>query len=46
MKGNTGDIIGVSFEGHDGIRVAGLDVVEAHHVAAGSSEELLVWSDA
>ena len=46
MEGNAGDVAIVPLEGHDGIGVGRLDVVEAHDMATRGSEELLVWGDA
>lgn len=46
VESHTGDIVGVTLEGHYRLRVAGFDVVEAYHVPAGRCEELFVWCDA
>lgn len=46
VKGHARDIVGVSLKSHDWVGIGRLDIVEAHHVAAGSGEELLVWGDA
>jgi hypothetical protein len=43
---DAGNIVRVAFEGHDRIRVGGLDIVESDDMATSSSEEFLVGSDA
>lgn len=45
VESHTGDIVGVTLECHYRLWIAGLDVVEPHHVTASCSEELLVWCD-
>ena len=32
MEANTSDVAGVAFECHDSIRIAGLNVVQSHHM--------------
>jgi hypothetical protein len=43
---DAGNIVGVTFEGHDRIGVRGLDIVQSDDMAASSSEKFLVGSDA
>lgn len=45
VESHACDIVRVALKGHDRVRIGRLDVVEAHHVAAGSGKELLVWGD-
>lgn len=46
VEGNTGNIVGVTLEGHDGIRIRGLNVKEFDIVMARSSKKALVGSNA
>ena len=46
MEGNARDVVGVTFERQDGIRVGGLDVVKLHRVMAGCSKVPFVGRDA
>ena len=46
MKCNASNIVGVAFEGHDRVRIGGLNIIESDDMATSSSEEFLVRSDA
>lgn len=46
MESNPRNVIVVTLEGHDRVRVRGLDVVQSDDMATGSSEEFFVGGDA
>lgn len=45
VERNSRHIISMPFELHDMVGIAGLDVVETHHVPARGSKVFLVWGD-
>lgn len=45
LKCYPGDIVGVTFKGHDRIRVGGFDVVESDDMSACSGKVSFVWGN-
>jgi len=46
MEGYARNVVGVTFEGQERIRIRGFDIVELDRMVAGSCKKTLVWRNA